>query len=179
MAKFDWLNFDYSNMTLAEGASLYKETGGGIRKGIAYGYTCRGEITPGPHWSGTWVNTQGMGNHGVHVMVPVSREAKIAVHYYWVDVYVGMGLSHTQAHRLASCRVKYKHELIDVIVEAVKDRHCHEAFAKFPGVGPGRHNKWLDKWKDVVGHYVDRCPSWARGASLVEIVNLVVGGNNE
>lgn len=174
MPQFTYVNFDYSNVSLNEGYKLWRQHEG-LRTYISGGYSCRGKIISGPHWTGKWVGTKGLGNQGAHYIVPVSKEAKKLVRIHitecWVNRY---DISYRQADLLWRCRARYKYELIAQICAAIKDESCHAAFACFPGVGPDSHLDWLDRWGEVVEDYMQQ--SWPRNAALIEIVNFVISG---
>jgi hypothetical protein len=172
MGQFSDLDYDYSIVSLDEGYRIWRENEG-RRVSIGYGYTCRGKVTPGPHWTGRWVATGGMGNCGVHVIAPVSREARKLVRMHvtecWVNRY---GISYREADSLYGYRGSYKYELIEDICAAINDEACHDAFLRFPGVGPRMHHDWIERWGDVVASYCTR--SWPRNSALIEAVNHVI-----
>lgn len=172
MSKFHWLDYDYSTVSLDEGYHIWRQ-GEGQRVNIGYGYTCRGKVIPGPHWSGRWVATRGMGNCGVHVIVPVSRQARKLVRMHLTECWVNRyNISYRQADTLYEYQGRYKFELIEDICAAIKDRACHEAFLRFPGVGPGKHYDWIARWDDVVLPYCRH--SWPRNEALIDAVCYVL-----
>lgn len=170
MSAFRHLDYDYSGLSVTDGYSIWRQAEG--RRASAGGYVCRGKVTPGPHWTSRWIGTQGMGNQGTHVIVPVSREARRLVRMHitqcWAHRY---GISYRQADLLYGHRGPYKYELIAEICAAIKDTACHDAFSRFPGVGPGLHHDWLDRWGDVVASHCVH--SWPRNEALIEAVNHV------
>lgn len=173
MGQLKNLDYDYSNVSLDQGYLIWRENEG-RRDKIAFGHACRGAITPGPHWTGRWYATGGMANCGVHVIVPVSRAARKLVRLHvtecWAHRY---GISYREADALYGYRGKYKYELIADICAAINDASCHDAFLRFPGVGPGMHRDWVSRWGDVVAPYCTR--SWPRNAALIAAVNHVIG----
>ena len=172
MGTFSSVDFDFSATTLHEGWELFLK-GGGKLCGIGYGYKLRGKVTAGPHWSGRWIGTQGMGNHGEFVLIPLSNEARKLVRSHTVTVWENQyGISHSQALAIYGHRGPYKHELIEKICGAVLDTACHQAFRNFPGVGPGLHNKWAKRWNEVVASHLAN--SWPRNEALIATVRAVI-----
>ena len=87
----------------------------------------------------------------------------------WVNRY---GISYRQADALYGYRGPYKYELIAEICSAIKDESCHEAFLRFPGVGPGMHHDWMERWGEVVSSYCVK--SWPRNSALIAAVSHVI-----
>ena len=172
MGQFSNLDYDYSEVSLDAGYRIWRQNEG-RRVGIGFGFTCRGRVTPGPHWSGRWVATRGMGNCGVHIIVPVSREARKLVRMHVIECWMNRyGISYRQAEALYRYRGRYKFELVADICAAINDEACHKAMLRFPGVGPGLHHDWMERWGHVVARYCQR--SWPRNAALIEAVNHVI-----
>lgn len=174
MGTFQEVVIDMETTGLEEGFEMFKK---GHLESIGYGYSTRGPIKPGKHWSATWVNTQGMGNHGVAYAVPVSREAKQLVRKHTVTRWVEKGLTMRQAQKLYSAPVRYKHELVARVAECVNDEGIIEAFKTFPGVGPDSHNPWYRRWESLVAKPLDGLSWWRRDA-LIEAV-LIITGNSK
>lgn len=162
---------DFSNVSLNEGYAKWRNGEGHICS--FHGHKARGPIVDGPHWGGRDVGTGGMGNSGRRLIVPVSREARKLVRMHitecWVNRY---GISYRQADRLYRFRGSFKFELIEDICAAINDPACHRAMLDFPGIGPGCHHDWFERWGDVVADYCQR--SWPRNAGLIEAVAYVV-----
>lgn len=170
--QFTDLGFDYSLVTLDEGYRLWREAEG-VRAQIGFSFTCRGKVVPGKHWTGRWIATGGMGNHGIHLIVPVSREAKKLVRLHVVETWANRyEISYRQANLIYSAPTGYKRELIADICAAIKDTACHPAILSFPGVGPGLHLPWRDRWANAISPYCTK--SWPRNAALIETVKYVL-----
>lgn len=166
MGEFYKVCFDYSDMSLSEGFEIWEKTEG-VRTEIGYGHACLGGVTPGPHWTGRWVDTRGMGNHGKHIILPVSRPARRLVRERQVEIWSSRyDVSYRQAARLYGWRGPYKYELAEEIFAAVRDDSVHPAFRVFPGVGRGLHNPWFERWREVVKGHCRH--SWNRNQSLIE-----------
>lgn len=162
---------DFSDVSLDDGYRMWRQNEGRLTS--FGGYHARGNIVAGPHWTARDIGTGGMGNSGVRVIVPVSREARKLVRMHvtecWVNRY---GISHREADSLYGYRGPHKYELIADICAAINDTACHDAFLRFPGVGPGMHHDWMERWGHVVASYCTR--SWPRNAALIAAVNHVI-----
>jgi hypothetical protein len=114
-----------------------------------------------------------MGNHGIHLIVPVSREAKKLVRLHVVETWANRyGISYRQASLIYSAPTRYKRELIADICAAIKDTACHQAILSFPGVGSGLHLPWRDRWANAISAYCTR--SWPRNAALIDTAKYVL-----
>jgi len=162
---------DFSTVSLDGGYRMWRRNEGQVAS--FGGYHARGKIVGGEHWTGRDIATGGMGNSGVRVIVPVSREARALVRMHvtecWVNRY---GISYRESDALYAHRGPYKYELIADICAAINDEACHDALLRFPGVGPGLHHDWCARWGDVVAPYLTR--SWPRNEALIEAVNHVI-----
>lgn len=162
---------DFSAVSLDEGYCMWRRNEGQIAS--FSGYHARGSIIAGEHWTGRDIATGGMGNSGVRLIVPVSREAKRLVRMHVTECWVNRhGISYRQADALYGCRVPYKFELIEDICAAINDEACHDAFLRFPGVGPGRHHVWMERWGNVVALYCHQ--SWPRNSAMIAAVCHVI-----
>ena len=170
MAEFKALNVDLTETTLEEGFTAWKK--GSPLHSIGYGYTTRGKVVAGPHWSAVWVNTQGMGNYGSLYLKPVSQESRRMVREFTIGKWIEMGLTRPKAAKLYRLDTRYKHELIGRVVAAANDAGTVTAFAAFPGIGQGLHNPWYKAWEAVVDGTLEGL-SWPRRAALIEMVSAI------
>ena len=169
MANFEPLNVDLAETTLEEGFDKWKK---GPLHSIGYGYTTRGKVVAGPHWSAVWVNTQGMGNYGSLYLKPNSKEARKLVREFTIDKWVEIGLTLSQANKLYRLNTRYKYELIGRIIACINDEGVLAAFDAFPGVGPDSHSPWYKAWEHVVEQPLEGL-SWPRRAALIEMVSAI------
>jgi len=145
---------------------------GGKVGGIGFGYATRGAL---PHerygYGFCWINTQGMGNHGVLVLVPRTQRAAEYIRQGKIRAWMhGYNLTYQEADALYSAAqgVQYGFES-GVIEYALKTKEFTHAWDHFPGAGGGVwrwHEKWrmpqtdLSVWRlDAVHHIVTNLPT--------------------
>lgn len=116
---------------------------------IDHGYACRGNLPKERHGYGfRWVGTGGMGNRGIIVLTPRSKEA--AEHLRQGRVRQLMdehGLEYTDADSLYSA-ARGVHRGLEpaVLAYAIQTRDCRRAWSYFPGAGGGVW-RWFEEWK--------------------------------
>ena len=121
---------------------------GGRVGSVGYGFACCGELPAESHGYGfKWVDTRGMGNHGVLVLTPRSQRAAEYLRQGRVNALMAdFGLEYAAADALYSAArsVQYGHES-GVLAYAVETREYSAAWARFPGEGCGVR-RWLSDW---------------------------------
>lgn len=133
---------------------------------IGYGYSTCGRPTVVHGWTFRWTNTQGMGNHGTAVVVPVSKEARETWKKIKAERLKNLGLSAAQAAKFLSARTEYKWELVLPLVEAISDKKLVLAAQAYPGYGAGcGRRQWAIAWGDPWASL-----SKPREAALVELI---------
>lgn len=171
MSNFTKYNANFTKISLTEGYRQYRENGGKIYE-LSGSYETIGKITPGPHWSGVWTRTFGTGNNGWLFIKPVSKEARRLVRIHQVEAWANQyGLKEKEARVLYHAKIPWKHEILPLVAEAIRDKAAVRAFRSFPGVGPSKHKPWLQRWQPVVEHYLPF--SWPRREALIRAVNLL------
>ena len=105
-------------------------------------------------WSVRWINTQGTGNQGTLVILPLNAHAKRHAHIGKVKRFVGLGFTEGQANVIAKSRAKYKFEVAGDLLSILDDNNVVNAFLRHPlefGRGTSR-SKWV---KDNAHLFVD------------------------
>lgn len=148
----------------------------GVVGSIGYGYAVPGEVGELPGgWTARWVNTQGMGNYGTLVLVPVTDRARAIAREGKIRAFERAGLSRSQAVRLYRARARYKFELVGLLADVLNNPGQVRAMLAHPGTygfGSGR-SEWLRSWGAVFGP--DGLGlSAPREAALAQMVRAVV-----
>lgn len=153
MTKFYETDKGVSNMTAQELDAIALKRGG-IVGSIGYGYAVPGEVGELPGgWSAQWINTQGMGNYGTLVLVPLTARARAIAREGKVRAFQHAGLSRVQAERLYRANVRYKFELVGLLADLLDHPAQVQAMLAHPGsygFGSGRA-AWLRSWGAVFG----------------------------
>lgn len=171
--KLEIVSYDYSGMSFEEGWALWQENEG--HRGGLGSRDCRGRVVPGKEWSGVWINTQGRGDLGEHIIVPVSKRARAAVRQAvttkWARLF---GWTAHQATTMYGANIPYKHELIRLVGEYANDRGVTAAAAAFSGMDDASnpHNRWYARWADCLPPEFGKL-SWPRRCAFLECVLLL------
>jgi hypothetical protein len=166
-----WTHY-HADLTLEEGKRIMREQDGIIRC-IANGHECRGNITPGHHWTAKWVATRGEGNRGMLVLLPRSSDARAIARNTTIEEWEhDLRMTHRQAARLYDAPFSYKRELKYQVADMVANPHCHQACHAFPGIGPRLRRVWEKKWGLVVSPYTEGL-SMPRVEALCGIVSYI------
>lgn len=149
MGSFTNLDFDYSALSVEEGAALLTKTSEFALRARAGGWHCQGEIIPGPHWTGWWTRSP-VGNGGSHFIDPVSDEAKVAYErefLKWATTHLGNSLG----VELVDSDISEREYLLELILDARGDEWCRQAFKSGKPL-----NKVIHAWGDLVLPYVNK-----------------------
>ncbi|MCP4523716.1 MAG: hypothetical protein GY828_05895, partial [Candidatus Gracilibacteria bacterium] len=139
------LDTDYTSNYTTEELDSRVMKGEFVLQSIGFGYECIGDDPKLPGgWKAKWINSQGMGNHGQLVILPSDDRTGKIYGYALEEKGRQAGLEHDTASVWASAEIGYKHELLEKIVETIKNEKLILAYLAYPGFGPGRNR---DKWK--------------------------------
>lgn len=141
-------DFDYSNMSVMEGAAALTQMSEFALRARAGQWHCQGKITPGQHWTGFWTRSP-IGNGGRHYMVPVSDAAKVAYErefLKWATSHLGNSLG----VELVDSDLPQREYLLEVIRDAKQDRWCRQAFKSDKPLRGVIH-----AWGEIVTPYVN------------------------
>lgn len=175
MGKLESVDFDYSEMSFEEGWELWQKNDG--HRGGCGSRGFRGRVIAGPEWSGVWINTQGCGDLGEHIIVPVSKRARAAVRQAvttkWTRLF---GWTTNQAAAMYAAKITYKHELIQLVGAYASARGVAEAAAAFSGVDSdsNSHNRWYARWQECLPPEFGNL-SWPRRCAFLECVRVLRG----
>lgn len=148
MSSFINQDFDYTNMSVEEGASLLTQTSEFALRARAGGWHCQGKIITGTHWTGFWTRSP-IGNGGRHYMVPVSDAAKVAYErefLRWATTHLGNSLG----VELVDSDLPDRGGLLELIRDARNDEWCRQAFRSGKPL-----KKVIHAWGELVTPYVE------------------------
>ena len=145
---------------------------GGVIGEIGYGYSTRNENLPViGDWTAKWINTQGMGNYGTLVLVPLSSRARSVKREGIVKGWIGLGLRRKDAEILYHKNIQFKFELIPLLTLVLSSSSARSAYLAHPGAyGPGSgRSEWQERWAPCL----ESTLSAPREASLARMVQAV------
>lgn len=152
MSDFKATDLGFSQMSVEDIDKIATEKGGVVGR-IGYGFSLPGIIQPNHDWTAKWINSQGMGNHGTLILVPLSERTRGLRNGGIIGKWVASGLTKSEAEELYRMRdVQYKFELAPVLGRVLHDPIQLGAYFAHPGgYGPGTgRNRWREKWESVL-----------------------------